>query len=721
MFNNTKRSAKQVATRIYMFFWPVTNLTGHAGGCLPFKQRRKNLITHINQVSFFLIVCQCSIIRSLNATLSHIQPISIAFSHPMDSSLPPLVLLSKKIDGLSYSTCPTMDLVALTSDNGKKLSLYRKTGDRVWDTDIQDGLIKSVVWKPDGKQIALITSKNQCLIYDTNTSQILSTLQGAKDEDFSIGGWFVSEIQSSGNFKKCSLDFDIIKSLPKLPPLPSQSSNWGMAATATTSPEHKFATKQALESMIHNSIEDDLDLLFLFSDSKVNIVLHELFSLGSVDLIPNNIEDEEIVNYITTDNKDHYFITSSFVTMKYKIRRFRASFIDDYEHLQEITTSSSKIIALQGYIDEVLTHCLHDIKNYLDFNSRFIGILKNEIETKSTTPGDELYNLLLTGMMEDEVKDWLENTIGERGVKRWIKASEISFDGTRRSMIYHLVPACERILLLLGKLGGSAKAYGMLHNDEFQLSNLQEAKESVKDLIKMIFDFIQKINKEQSLFNAFISWIQVCLSDLQDEKPRVSYVTSVVSQFLNTYFEKSGLLMVIPFLKRSTNSIKINTNELFSTMKDKIRKTVVIDDNFELCMGMVTESQQIAQIGKFLYVITFHDIVLEIHQLNLETLELRNISLTMSSQIQEIKISQNKILLLSNHELYQIDISDLSFDDPSQDISALDFIHQTFNGIEEGNGEFFKPGHLTLNENFLCLISCDKEAYLAIDSDKSFR
>ncbi|KAH3687792.1 hypothetical protein WICPIJ_001231 [Wickerhamomyces pijperi] len=706
--------------------------------------------------------------------------------------------IENKSDGISQTTCPTMDLIALTSGNGSVLSLYRKSGvDKkpVWEINISTlghGTIKSVVWKPDGRQIAIITNKDQCLICDANSALILSTIQGETDSasasaglGFNVAGWYViSDINKIANdgvgmsgsgldLRGSSLIQDVLKSLPKLPPLPSQTSNNWPGSNAALTP-HKFATKQALESMVHSSVEDDLDLLFLFSESKVNLVLHELFAIGDVDLIPHNPEDEEIVNYITVSDTSsissmpHYIITSSFTTMQYKLRRFNTSFLHNkFEYLQEITTSSSKIIALQGYIDEVLAHCLQDIKVYLDFNNRFVGILKSELEAKSTTAGDELYNLLLTGMMEDEVKDWIENTIGDRGVKRWIKASEQSFDNTRRSMIYHVAPACERILILLGNLGGAATSYGMIYGVEesFDISTfLKESKESVKGLIKTTFDFIQKINKEQSLYNAFISWIQVCLSELQDEKPKFSYITSEVSEFLNGYFEKSGLLFFTPFMKRSTNSVKIHTNELFKVVKSKMKKSITVDDQFSLSLGMVTETQQITQIDNSLFIITYHDTILDIHKFDLSAEKLQKISISMASHIQDLKLSTSNTKLLNdkivnvlvNHELFQLSLMDVDplfkskSESPYYNIAELPspYDHQSFENLNFTQQELqteapavnfgnhvsysssFKASQLTtatmdstpdttdgsrLRNSFVCLISCDKDAFLTVE------
>ncbi|KAH3672796.1 hypothetical protein WICMUC_004018 [Wickerhamomyces mucosus] len=607
----------------------------------------------------------------------------------------------KRIDGLSYSWCPTMSLVALTSDNGKCLWIYRKTGQKVWDITLSEGFIKTIVWKPDGKHFAIITSKNQCLIYDTNTSHMISSLNGSKTESFSIGGWFLKRREHYN--KHLNLyDLDIMKSLPRLTPVPIPASSWN----SSNNSQAKFSTRHAIDGMIQNNNNNDLDLLFLFSDTKVNIVLHGLFTLGPVELIPFNEDDEEIVHYITTKANEHYVLTSSFVNMQYRVRRFHTSFVDNYEFLQEVTLSSSKIIALLGYIDEILIYSSQEIKTYLDFNNKFLGILSDELKPKNETVVDELYNLLLTGMMNDQVKDWLENTIGERGIKRWTRFGEISFDGARRTIVYHLVPACERLILLLNKLSAASGA----SSRNFSAKYLEESKITARKFLKLLYGFISEINHEQQLFNSFINWITVALSELQEEKPKASFKTSDVLNFINTYLEKSGLFMFIPNLKRSTNQMKINNEDLFGSLKQNIRDHVLVDKNFIVNLGMIAEKQKITEINDTVYVITGHDSTVVIYKIDSKFKTSTSIIISNPNKINDIQIEEDHVFILSNNSLMSFNLKDLQFStSASITISSIPRV-KTHKFPDD-----LKPIYLTVSAKLGCLVSENHQNYLIFD------
>lgn len=621
---------------------------------------------------------------------------------PVDVRLAGPLVLGSPADGIVFSWCPTMDLLAFSAGNGKSIWIHRMNGYKVWDIAIGEGVVKNLVWKPDGKQFAVITTKNQCHIYDSNTARLLSTVDQLKD-DVNFGEWILSEVSDKNHKFGDLVDTDVLKSLPKLPPLPNQTS------------KNIFSTKVAIEEMIHqNNKSNELDLLLLLSEKTLDITLHGLFTIGAVSLITSaNDEDEEIVSHISQDLQSHFIITSSFTTMKLYLRHFKLSFVSDYRFLQEITLSSSKIIALIGYINEILIFLAQEIKNYLDFNKRFVEILKEELEKIDETVGDQLYDLLLTGMMSEELKDWLENTIGERGITRWSKIGDTAFDNTRRTIFYHLVPACERLMILLHNIKGAASS-SLSEDNKLKMDFINASSTSVQKLIKLLFQYIITVNKEQNLFGSFVSWICHVLRELQDEESKYVYKTSEVADFINLHLERSSLMMFIPNIRRHFNEIKINTSDLFTALKNSTQKSI-IPESEKVELGMVTEKQKLKFDGDFLYILSHHNATINIYRFNTLTDELKSVDVELDNEVFDIQVSDDKdeLFVVSGDELISFQIENLFLKDQSKmKLSELEI-------TKSKNFQNLKPKYLAINSqrNIGSLLSQDMQRYIVFFLD----
>ncbi|CCH46486.1 Anaphase-promoting complex subunit 4 [Wickerhamomyces ciferrii] len=609
---------------------------------------------------------------------------------------------SAKIDGLAYSWCPTMDLVAFTANNGKLVVVYRKNGSKVWELTIQDGLAKGLVWRPDGKQFAVITTKNKCLVYESNTARLLTEDQIR--DDITFGEWVLSTDNSQRHKFSELVDLGLWKSLPKLPPLPNSSKS------------NTFTTKVAIDGLIQqNDQSKEMNLLMLFSESKLQMTFNALFSVESIDLIgPANDEDEEIVAHISQNLEDHYIITSSFTTMKLQLRHFKISMNKDYRLVHDLTSLSSKIIALSGYINEILIFLAQDIRTLLEFSNRFVGILKDELQGINDNVGDQLYDLLLTGMMSLELKDWLENTLGERGITRWSKTGEAVFENTRRTIFYHLIPSCERLITLLSHIKGTSKA-SISQEKNFNFDIIDECTKSAQNFMKLSFQFIINVKKEQELFGSFVNWIHAVLRELQDEEPRTVYKTSDVSEFINSHLERSSLMMLTPQFRRHFNEIKINTNDLFTSIKSLIKDFVSYDSQkYEL--GVVTEKQKLKFQNENLYIYSHGNAIISIYKFDTNSQKLESIDIETGSEVYDIQISKEKdeIFIIINDELICFQNEDL-FNQHKSHFKFDDLIITKRKKFPN-----FHPKYLTLNtlNNIGSLVSQDLQKFIIFNLDE---
>lgn len=597
---------------------------------------------------------------------------------------------SGAIDGSVYCWCPTMDLIAVSALSGKALSLYRMNGCKVCDIET-DKVIKTVEWKPDGKQLCVVTLDDVATLYDVNSNRLLSQLKST--ESINLTKWIVMNgVQRRSKFHG-TLDVDIWKALPKLTHLPSANNS------------NKFSTKQAIDTMIQNDQADDMDLLFAFGEKSVNVTLHGLFSLGPVPVIGDGVDEENIVNCQSHALEDHYILTSSFTTMRYTLRKFKTQFLMNFDFFSQITTNSSKIIALLGYIEEVLVSAGSTIRSYLDDHNRFLNVLRNELNEEGLDMGDELYSLLLTGMMNDHVKDWIQNSIADRNIKRWTSSGDTVYNNTRRTFTFHLIPACERMIILLTNLQALSKGSVTL-TEEFEIGLLNDSIESIKKLLKLLFDFTFKLNEEQELFNEYMVWLQYNFMELQDDSCSIEYSTSKVAEYINTHLERPVLVTIVPFMRRNYNEIKINTQDMFDSIKSKIRENVVRDDSFQLTLGRVTEKQHMRFVNDDLYVFSYYDSTLEISKVDVDSQVSISTCIEFADEITDVQIVDDENLLVASRGKVKGFAYQYLFNQQNHSIDSISLIiDESIPGL--------RTKYLTINptRNIGCAISEDLKNY----------
>lgn len=550
-------------------------------------------------------------------------------------------------DGVVYSWCPSMDLLAVSQRNGKCISLYRMNGRKVYEIDASSSPVKYIEWRPDGKQLCVVCVDDSVVLYDVNSNEELTRLKTQGSVNFTR--WIVMKRPTSENkfHGKFELN-DIWDSLPKLTPL---------SISGAPRMNKTFSSKQAIDTMIQiGSNEENMDLLFAFGSNSVNLTLHGLFSLGPVEIFKENEDDEEIVNCISHSLEDHYILTSSFNTMQYKLRKFKTNFIQHYEFFSQITTLSSKIIALLGYIGEVLSSIAVLVKSYLDDHNRFLNVLRNELKEKGLNVGDELYNLLLTGMMSEDIKDWIQNSIGDRNLKRWTSSGEAAYNNTRKLLIYHLIPACDRLILLLSRSISVANTASLLDTPFDIAGAIPVVISEVKHFLIELFQLIKKINNEQDLFNEFILWLKFTFTELQEDSCDIEYSTSSVAEYISAHLERSVFTTLVPLMRMKSNKVTISAEDMFDSIRKSIRASIThIEEDgtlLQIPLGQITEKQRLKFIDDDLYVFSALDSTLEIFKVNVESKLTTSTKVEFEDAISDLQVlDDDNVLIVSGHRL----------------------------------------------------------------------
>ncbi|ODQ65854.1 hypothetical protein NADFUDRAFT_65701 [Nadsonia fulvescens var. elongata DSM 6958] len=517
------------------------------------------------------------------------------------------------------SWCPTIDLLAVGESDGG-LSMYRLGGQRVLHLSGAKQQIHAIAWRPDGKMFALTFTDGQCRLYDTNTGRPLHNLRAVpgprtNNEKASLGTqqaslltWIsTSEFLGNRNLRLFDifLDIDILASLPRLSSLPTSIST--TTATSASASSSVFTARNAIEDMIqtginHGSNGDNyhrLDLLLTGSpNGDLALDIFGLFSVGTVSLAPGTISGlaptRPVQHSSTGDLLKHVFIMqggygSSNSTLCFSSMEF--GFIDKFgSYLHEVSTTSSKILALLAYIKEataILIKETHSIQ----------ALIKTMLSPLEANLGDdtlvsELYDALITGTPDAAVQQWLYETLASgncRAFKKWKKTSCQNYEMGRKVLFENLVPACDRVVVLLSRLNGlgqwkhRGKQLGLI--PALMDHGIEAAAQSLKLCKKIIWE----INDEYCHFNSFIAWLQVLIYENDSEKNAAIATdgledtkTMEVATYITVYLETDVLKLSVASLQTTTEELWKCCLEAFESPKAAMRSKIKLGDRITL-------------------------------------------------------------------------------------------------------------------------------------------
>ncbi|KIX07275.1 uncharacterized protein Z518_01928 [Rhinocladiella mackenziei CBS 650.93] len=162
------------------------------------------------------------------------------------------------------------------------------------------------------------------------------------------------------------------------------------------------------------------------------------------------------------------------------------------------------------YISQVQTQLASEVKAAFDLPAKFLRNI-NESLAEEDENADFVYaahHLAVTGDCDPRLKEWLVDEVGERGLKRWEKTVGDCLDVVRRMTGECLLPALERCLVVLSRLGGLAR-FGVTSSrlglDEKRVSGVRETVDALGILGE---DLLIDVGVEIKEFTAFIKWLK---------------------------------------------------------------------------------------------------------------------------------------------------------------------------------------------------------------------
>ncbi|KAF3933607.1 hypothetical protein ABW19_dt0207714 [Dactylella cylindrospora] len=229
-------------------------------------------------------------------------------------------------------------------------------------------------------------------------------------------------------------------------------------------------------------------------------------------------------------------------------------FLSNYgPYLGRVTFTVTKVQHLLRYVSETVLAMASEWKSMENVEATYMRAQREILETSEDgAAGLEFFELLITGCASERMKEWLVDSLGDKGQKKWEKVFVNGYDTLRRLAHEHLLPACDRLIVLLSKLRGLARwtdkdsSLGLDPMDYNKLLDL------VSGLMAICHEFIGKVNYELDLFSAFIFWLKSAYDEFnslnegnapnpqgQDELP---VDTLKVAEFIGKHLQNSILV-----------------------------------------------------------------------------------------------------------------------------------------------------------------------------------
>lgn len=404
--------------------------------------------------------------------------------------------------------CPSTYMFLAPLSNGS-LTVYRSNGQVVWTRfGRPNASVVHVEWKPNGSLVAVVFSDGFLQYFLATNGRLMYTSTSPHGRVHSIhwGGLHASVVEQklraatkhlSVETRSVLLEPDLIlKQMPRpssLSVLPSDVGNdfWKLGLV-----DEDINTK-------------DLSISAIIYDRGVEFCLCGILPLPLIQF-DNELQDNNSVHItFSTD------LTRCLATQKNSSSTASESIGISEFSLEKLLDLSSK--------DIVMT--VAQIKAHLEYNTTVIKQTCDDINAadkamrtfleKSNVPVDEfrahLFDFLIVGgHPKSEVANWME-VAHEKGFKTWLDKVNKSYDSAKRNLLASVIPACERLCVLMSKLRGKLIFDRDMCLIDFESEQfLDAAIKKVGEIHKLADRALWGINADSMYFKGFSKWIGKC-------------------------------------------------------------------------------------------------------------------------------------------------------------------------------------------------------------------
>ncbi|KPM46299.1 hypothetical protein AK830_g353 [Neonectria ditissima] len=443
-------------------------------------------------------------------------------------------------------SCPTLDLSTTWDSAGKNLFVCRPPR-QVVSKIHQVGApgqkapeAQAVTWKPDGQFLAVGWSDGFVRLMGLENNKAAHHIPVCESSEARIThiGWSSNIIADKGanivaQALKSGLSTDlgyggddvpmdlpreltfleVDTALPKISPLPSASAGAGEDTMV-------FTLRTGIDFLFQPPKPEDYDQVNVMvigtSDSKLQLSIYDSFIIGS---FPCPTLGASAVSQLV-HHASHPQVSTHALLLAEKSEEPAEVHLVPMD-LPFISSSpinlsllASKLTTLQKmlrYLKQTQLHMQVEWKNTRELPSRFLRSIEGDLENMETGPRGivpALYHTVVTGHAYEPVREWLVDSLAERGHKRWDKAVVSGLENLRSLVHENFLPALDRCAIILSRLQGLAQFYDDRDDIGFSVTQINRVTDIISCLSFVGNKILIAVMDELEHFTAFSTWLR---------------------------------------------------------------------------------------------------------------------------------------------------------------------------------------------------------------------
>ncbi|KAM3468711.1 hypothetical protein MY5147_007656 [Beauveria neobassiana] len=442
-------------------------------------------------------------------------------------------------------SCPTLDLSTTWDGEEKTLFIYRPSNQAVSKihqigspgSKTPDALVAT--WKPDGQFLAVGWSDGAVRIMGLENNKAVHQMQLCNDDAAKIThiAWATSNItkrlgkkvSGSGEQLLDELDFghgsgildlpqeltflEVDTALPKISPLPTASAGSGDDATV-------FTLRTGIEFLFQTPKRSEYDQVNVMvvgtSDGQLHLSIYDSFvigifpppSLGAL-LAPRLVYHAACP---TVSTQALFMADDTTNPAELHIVPMDLPFISSSPiNLSLLASKLTTLQTLLRYLKQTQLHMLIEWKNARELPTRFLRSIQSELAESQSGPKNivaALYHTAVMGHAHEPLREWLVDSLAERGHKRWDKAVTSGLEGLRNLVHENLLPGLERCSIILSRLRGFAQFYDTRDDIGFSTMQISRVLDIVSCLSLVGHKVLLHTMDELEHFAAFSGWLR---------------------------------------------------------------------------------------------------------------------------------------------------------------------------------------------------------------------
>lgn len=447
-------------------------------------------------------------------------------------------ILQYPVNPKHLAYCPTMSLLAIATDNDQ-VHVFRTNGQKVFGIARKGPASKvtGIKWKPDGQSLAVAFDRSTCIasaftgkiMYEkdslteaqdsicclgwaANFTDVANVRESvSKFDNGSIIGEFIASLKRAETLQHVSslpveLAFiDVASTLPSLSVLPIGGSRGDI-----------FSSRVSLDTLFKPLSTDSatsLDVLIVgHEDGTINLSISEDFSIGILNLHdadPKLRDCRPLFHCSHPMSTTHALLVSNGLEKLYVVPFDLRLISTAGRYLSLLASKVTELHNLLRYLHQVQEHISSEIRTSQDLPSKFIRNIDETLQEKSDcTWVQAAYHLVVTGHCYPEAKEWLVDELGERGHKRWDKAVNSGYETVRRLTHECLLPALDRLNVLLSRLRGLSRFQSSDILLGLSTLELDRMLDSTNCLQLLSYRLLKCVISELKQFGAFSTWLR---------------------------------------------------------------------------------------------------------------------------------------------------------------------------------------------------------------------